>query len=117
MLGFKKNNNNLLMMYPVKNSNISEEVINGQLRLIVYHAGFLRKIFERWFPNYGKSFINLDEYGQFVWQHCNGNYNVKDILVNMQNHFKNESELTLERLVVFIRILVNNNLVKLIKTK
>ncbi|AEE14651.1 hypothetical protein Thena_1022 [Thermodesulfobium narugense DSM 14796] len=117
MFGSKKNKGNLLEMYPVKNSNVSDEMIDGQLKLTVYHAGIFRSTYEKWFPNYGKSFINLDKYGQFVWQHCTGNFTVNDIFIQMQKHFSNEPDLTLERLVVFIRILVNNKLIKLLKEK
>ncbi|AWB10189.1 Coenzyme PQQ synthesis protein D (PqqD) [Thermodesulfobium acidiphilum] len=117
MFGFNKNKGNLLTMYPVKSVNVSDEMIDGQLRLTVYHAGFFRRIFEKWFPNYGKSFINLDKYGQFVWQHCDGNFTIKDILIDMQKQFDDNSEFALERLIVFIRILASNKLIKLIRSK
>lgn len=117
MFGFGRPKGNLLTMYPVKGANISDEMIDGQLRLTIYHAGIFRRIFEKWFPNYGKSFIDLDKYGQFVWEHCDGNFTINDILIGMQKQFDGDSEFTLERLIVFIRILVSNKLIKLVSSK
>jgi len=60
-------------------------------------------------PNYK---INLDEFGSFVWQRCNGTSNVFEIAEELRTKFSNQIEPVYERLGSFIQQLERYKLIR-----
>lgn len=107
-----KQQNNLLLKRPAGRPNVIAEEGTEQ-RLIIYHNHWLSKLCSRYFRTPPQTYFNLDTYGYFVWSHCNGEYTVADIARLMREEFGQQAEPVMERLIVFLRILLGRKLIVL----
>jgi hypothetical protein len=104
-----KREENFLLKRPVGRLNVAANrderclVIKSNHRLSKWAARFLKK------P--AQTYLHLDEEGAFVWSHCNGEYTVGEIVDQMRTEFGPEAEPVLERLIVFLRILLGKELI------
>lgn len=105
-----KQRNNLLLKRPVSRPHVTAD--RGDIpRLVVYHNHWLSKLCTRFFRTPAQTYFNLDAYGSFVWSHCDGQYTVGDIARLMSEEFGPEAEPVMERLIVFLRMLINRKLI------
>lgn len=49
--------------------------------------------------------IRLDSVGSFIWEHCDGNFRVKEVAERLENKFGEKVEPLNERLVLFLQSL------------
>jgi hypothetical protein len=106
----------VLMAYPVRNdSGLSWETGTGGL-VTVTHPKNLRK-WERWLMGKvgGSPEINrkLDAPGSEIWMLCDGRHTVADICGIMDKRYKEDMEPVLTRVVKFLEILLERNLISL----
>lgn len=105
-----KQRNNLLLKHPVGRPHVTAE--QGEIpRLVIYHTHWLSKLCTRFFRTPAQTYFQLDPYGFFVWSHCNGQYTVGDIARLMSEEFGPEAEPVIERLIVFLRMLIHRKLI------
>lgn len=107
----KKKKINLLDLIPVRNV----EWVNNEQNLIVL---LKPKFTNRWLgkyilprlksPNYK---VNLDAYGSFVWNNCDGKTTVAEIGERLKKEFGEDIEPVYERLCLFIKTLKRNRFV------
>lgn len=102
--------NNLMIKRPAGRENVAME--EGE-QLTVYHNHWLSKLCSRYFRTPRQTYIKLDPYGAFVWRHCNGQHTVADIARLMGEEFGEQAEPVLERLIVFLRMLLGRKLIVL----
>jgi hypothetical protein len=55
--------------------------------------------------------LNLDELGSFVYRHCDGTRTVREIAVQLREHFGEKAEPAEDRLALFIREMVQRELI------
>lgn len=108
--------NNLLTMYPVVADQVITEEENGQIRLIVRHTGFFRRLAVKLFRTSDQTTTTLDAHGSFVWRHCDGRFTVGEIVGVMRERFGSDAEPALERLILFLRMLIRLRLIRLCQT-
>lgn len=72
-----------------------------------------KKIF---LPFFGQKYfkIKLDPMGSIVWQHCDGEHTIKDILELLESTFQDEEDLP-KRLTMFIHQLVREKFIQLLQ--
>lgn len=73
---------------------------------------FIEKIFFKKLINTPHK-IDLDEYGSYVWNKCDGSLNVYEIAEQFKNDFDENIERHTERTVEFIKTLYKNRLIEL----
>lgn len=107
-----KRQNNLMVKRPAGREHVA--AIEDEQQLVVYHNHWLSKLCSRFFRTPQQTYIKLDAYGAFVWRHCNGEYTVADIARLMGEEFGEQAEPVLERLIVFLRMLLGRKLIVLV---
>lgn len=101
-------------MRPASLPHIAAEEADGRLRLLVPRTGFWQRLGTRWLDTPDRISIALDAFGSFVWQYCDGRHTVSEIAGAMEERFGVEAEPVLERLVVFLRMMVAGRLIRLL---
>jgi len=108
-----KKDKNLILMVPKKNSSIQWEKNDSLITLKMMRNSIFDKAMNKIFKTPKTISIQLDELGSFVWEQCDGNKNLNQISEDLHNKFGKDANPVLERLVTYIRILRNNNLIDL----
>ncbi|MFZ5519355.1 MAG: PqqD family protein [Candidatus Zhuqueibacterota bacterium] len=96
---------NLLDLIPVRNIG-SEELSDGRFILLkpkFKHKFFVKHILPRLKSRYYR--IKLDDFGSFVWKHCDGKNTVGQIGNLLSEKFKQEVDPVYDRLAVFMQSL------------
>lgn len=107
----KKEKNNYLDLVPIKNKEITWQVIDkGIVILEVERNGLFDKIAQMFFKRPKKSNIKLDELGSFVWQCIDDKKNVFNIAEEIEKEFGDDRNLY-ERLIKFCNILKDNKFI------
>lgn len=101
--------NNYLDNIPVQNASYRNE--EGETILLAENKGIIYRILRR--PKV--SYIHLDSLGSYVWQLIDGEKSVADIGVPVKDRFGDVCEPLYPRLTAFIKILEQNNFIKLKK--
>ncbi len=111
MIKIKKN---ILDLVPIKNEKNSWSVNENNFVVItILRNNILDKIVRKFCKTPDKFNIELDEFGSFVWDKIDGKKNIYEICRDMKNMFNNKVEPVYSRVIEFIKILRNNNLIKL----
>ena len=100
---------NLLDLIPVKNIKF-EESSDGLIT--IFKPKFKNKLMVKYIASRLKSpdyKVNLDEFGSFVWKHCDGKNTVEQIGELLKHNFQEDIEPVYERLAVFIQSLARYN--------
>lgn len=112
----EESKNKVLLAYPIRNE-VYWEKENGVV-IIKFKKNFTR--FERFLNKYLKGpediRLRLDEYGTRIWELCDGEHTIKDIILRMNNEFKEKIEPVDKRVSAFLEILLKRGLISL-KTK
>ncbi|SCH76208.1 Coenzyme PQQ synthesis protein D (PqqD) [uncultured Clostridium sp.] len=112
MKKFSKKNKNYLDFIPIINPKISWYVNDKNIVVLeVKRTGFFDKVAQKIFHAPPKSKIKLDKFGSFIWKCINGKKSVFEISKEVKEHFGNEAEPLLDRLITFFNILVNNKFI------
>lgn len=105
-------NDNLMEMIPHRNKSITWEE-SENIILVIERTSKIDRFVQKVFKTPKANKVKLDEIGSFVWSKCDGKNTVYDITEQMENHFGEKVDPVLERLVQYIKILVNNKFIKL----
>ena len=103
---------NLLDFTPVR--LIEWEQVDDE-RVVLLVPKFTHSFWVRWLvpllrrPNFR---VKLDERGSLVWLHCDGHTTVGEIGERLHEQFGEEAEPLYERLVVFIRMIKQQDFIK-----
>jgi len=96
---------NLLDLIPTRNIQ-SEELSNGRITLLkpkFKNRFFVKYILPRLKSRYYR--IKLDDFGSYVWIHCDGRNTVGQIANLLREKFKDEVDPVYDRLAVFMQSL------------
>lgn len=108
-----ENKKKVLLAYPIRNE-VKWQKENGVI-IITFKKNFTR--FERFLNKYLKGpediKLRLDEVGTRIWELCDGEHTIKDILLIIDNEFKEKIEPVDKRVSGFLEILLKRGLVRL----
>ena len=83
----------------------------GIVTVHVVNKGFYNWLAQKLFKKPRISHIKLEEFGSFVWQQMDGNRTIFDISELVREHFGEQAEPVVERLVQYFRILYQHKFV------
>lgn len=107
-----KKQENFLDYVPKHNSLFEyQENKAGNIEVKVHNKGLFHKIAQVIARRPKYSYIELDEFGSFVWRQMDGARSVYDIGTLVKAEFGEKAEPLYERLCTFIRILHKNHFV------
>lgn len=103
-----------MLLIPCRNEKVSSiKRENGNVQLIFTRKGLTFKILKLLFPNIQENITrDLDEIGSAVWELCDGHNTVYDISIKISDKFGQKVEPLYPRLVEYLKILKENNLIK-----
>ncbi|MDD2979332.1 MAG: PqqD family protein [Hespellia sp.] len=108
----QKKDDNFLDYIPVKNPEYEWKMKdNGRAEVAVINKGAFNKIAQVVFKRPRISYIELDEYGTFLWEMIDGKRDVLALSEKMKERFGKKAEPLLERLVKFIKIMQSNKFI------
>jgi hypothetical protein len=106
----------VLLAYPVRNEPRLKWAANKDGLVTVTHRKNLRR-WERWLMKKvgGSPVINrpLDAPGSDIWRLCDGKHTVADICGIMDRRYKEDMEPVLTRVIKFLEMLLERNLISL----
>jgi hypothetical protein len=108
-----KKSRNLLDMIPIRNEKILWEIKEDKVILIINRDRVFDRFMHKLFKTPLKTTVELEEFGSFVWQECDGTKNIHDISINLEENFGEKVSPVLERLLVYIKSLRDNNFINL----
>lgn len=113
----EKQYQNIMSYIPVRNN--VEWVLHDESSYIILKKNFTR--FEKFLQKYlkGPEYMRykLDKIGTSIWQLCDGTYTIKDICSAMEEKYKEEIEPASQRVIGFINMLLQRNLIFIRKEK
>ncbi len=112
MIMAKKPAENYLDYIPKRNVLYEwKENEQGNVEVKVHNKGVINKLAQVFFKKPKYSFIELDEFGSFIWRTMDGEQSIYQIGEKVSEHFGEKAEPLYERLSQFIKILHNNHYV------
>ena len=84
---------------------------DGKVEVKVHNKGVINKLAQLFFKKPKYSYIELDEFGTFVWDHMDGKCSIYDIGTAVKRQFGEKAEPVYERLAQFMKILHNNHFI------
>lgn len=104
---------NILEMKPLRKFD-TERPAGERVNILVPRFG-AGKIVKALAPRMAKSTfrVKLDDFGSFVWQHCDGETTVAEICEKMRNKFGEAIEPVEERVGKFVEKLIRNDYVSI----
>lgn len=81
---------------------------DGHIEVKVKNTGLMRRITQLLLRKPKYSYIELDDFGSFIWEQINGERTVFEIGALVKEKFAEAAEPLYERLITFIKILHNN---------
>ncbi len=104
---------NYLEKIPMKNPEIGWKTDEeGKVTLEIENKGIFNRIFQVILKKPKISFIHLDEMGSFVWPEINGERNLVQIGVLVEEHFGDKAKPVYERLTQYFQILESYGFIK-----
>ena len=100
--------NNYLDYVPAHNTRFPYKKENGRIEVEVLNRGFFNRIAQIFFQRPQKSYIELDEFGSYVWEQMDGKRTIYDICMLIRERFGDKAEPLFERAVMFFRVLQRN---------
>lgn len=105
----KKSQENYLDYVPRHNKLFPyQKKENGRIEVRVKNTGLMRRATQLLLRKPKYSYIELDDFGSFIWEQMDGKRSVYEIGGLVKEKFGEEAEPLYERLVTFIKILHNN---------
>lgn len=81
---------------------------NARIEIKVTNRGFFNGIAQIFFKRPKYSYIELDEFGSFVWEQIDGKKTIYEICMEIKEQFGEKAEPLFERAVTFFKILRKN---------
>lgn len=109
---------NFLEFIPVRAAGIEWKVKkNGLVELAMPNKGIFNKIAQVLFKKPKISYIELEEFGSFVWQQIDGKRDVHEIGQKVKAKFGDKAEPLYTRLCTYVKTLKNHKFIMLMKAK
>lgn len=107
---------NFLDFIPVINQDHTWKVKeNGHVEIAMKNKGIFNKIAQLIFRKPKISYIELDEFGSFVWRQIDGKKNVHEIGQIVKKKFGEKAEPLYTRLCTYIKTLKNHRFIMLMR--
>ena len=84
---------------------------DGKVEVKIHNKGVINKLAQTFFKKPKYSYIELDEFGTFVWENMDGERSIYDIGAKIKQQFGEKAEPVYERLAQFMKILHNNHFI------
>lgn len=111
-----KREKNLLLMHPIRNCNVAWALNkDGFVQLKIIRKGLLFKFLKTILNLPEELTIDLDEIGYEVWELCDGKHTIFDISNRLSQKFGEKAEPLYPRLIKFLKMLKENNLIRIIE--
>ena len=108
----KKNKENFLDYVPKHNSLFEyQKNKENHVEIKIHNKGIANKIAQFVWRKPKYSFIELDDFGTFVWENIDGRNSIYDIGNRIKEKYGEEAEPVYDRLCQFVRILHNNKFI------
>lgn len=104
---------NTMEMIPKRNNRIHWYKNDDKVVLEIRRQGKLHNLLHKVFKTPLTSTINLEELGSFVWENCDGQNSLYAISQKLEEEFGDRAMPVTARLIQYIRVLTNNNLITL----
>ena len=101
----KKNSKNYLEFVPIRQIERFSADENGVITLEIENKGVFNRLAQKLLKKPKISYIHLDEMGSFVWPLIDGERNITEIGVFVNEHFGEKAEPLYERLAKYFRVL------------
>ncbi|NLM13840.1 MAG: PqqD family protein [Epulopiscium sp.] len=108
-----KKSKNVLDMIPIRNEKIHWEMKENQVILTINRDRAFDRLMHKLFKTPLKTTVELEEFGSFVWQKCDGSHTINDIANHLEEQFGEKARPVLERLVLYMKSLRENNFIHL----
>lgn len=107
-------NDEILDVFPVQAVDFEEK--DGIITVFFINSkpNFFEKMLFKKQINKPKK-IDLDDIGSFIWNNCNGNRQVREIIELAKDHFGESLENAEDRVVIFMKQLNRTRLINLFK--
>ncbi len=114
----KKASVNYLESIPSRKASMAwHEREDGIVELDMEHTGFYASIAQKFFKKPAISHIAMDVYGSEVWKLIDGKNSVLEVVKGMENHFPEEKDRMMDRVVTFMATLQNEGFVTIKEVK
>ncbi len=108
----KKKRDNFLDYVPKHNERFPfEEKENGRIEVRMQNRGLLKKLTQVLIRKPKYTYIELDEFGSFVWRQMDGRRTIYEIGTLVGERFGDKAEPLYERLSEYIKILRRNQFI------
>lgn len=108
----EKKQENFMDYVPKHNSLFEfQENKKHHVEIRIHNKGVINKIFQKLFRKPKYSYIELDDFGTFVWNNIDGQQTVFDIGNRIKEKFGKDAEPVYDRLCKFMNILHNNKFI------
>ncbi|MCI7107254.1 MAG: PqqD family protein [Lachnospiraceae bacterium] len=84
---------------------------SGKIEVKVHNKGVFNKIAQIIFKKPKYSYIELDEFGSFVWEQMDGKRSIFEIGILVREQFGEKAEPLYSRLAQYIKLLHNNHFI------
>lgn len=108
-----KNDRNVLEMIPVRNEKILWEIKEDKVLLTINRDRTFDRLMNKLFKTPLKTTVELEEFGSFIWQKCDGTNTIGDLSNLLEENFGEKAHPVLERLLIYMKSLRENNFIHL----
>lgn len=108
----KEDSPNYLDFIPVPAKGLKYDVIDGKVTIYQENVGIFNRIAQVVFKKPAVSQIHLDEMGNFIWPHINGENSIMDIASLIKEEFGEKAEPLYNRVVQYFKTLVSYGFVE-----
>lgn len=98
---------NYLDFIPVPAKGLKYEVVDGKVTIFQENTGVFHWIAQKLWKKPRVSQIHLDDMGNFIWPHINGQNSIQDIAVLIKNEFGEKAEPLYNRVVQYFKTLAS----------
>lgn len=112
-MALKKGNKENFLDYVPKHNDLYpyEKKENGRIEVRVHNRGLFFRLTQILLKKPKYSYIELDEFGSFVWEQIDGTRDVYEIGKQVKHQFGEKAEPLYERLSQYIKILRRNSFI------
>ncbi len=111
----KKKGVNYLDMIPKKNSAFTCDKTANLVTLHMAHTGLFHRLTQKFAHRPAVSYIELDEYGSFLWLQIDGKKSVEQLALALEKRFGARVNPLYKRLIHYLQLLHNNKFIRWIK--
>lgn len=112
--GNNKVSPNYLDYIPIYAKELKYEVTDGKVTIFQDNTGLFNRIAQKIWKKPAVTQIHLDEMGNFIWPHINGQNSIMDIAALIKEEFGEKAEPLYNRVVQYFKTLVSYGFIEYI---